>query len=166
MNTLLKIVVCAAALQAATAIAAEPNAPTTTAAAQQVTRAGTQASIVAPPVHFTGQPPRIDPLWAANAEIGASGDLVTFEAGTRSDWHSHPKGQYLVVETGVGLTQQWGEPVQVIRPGDVVWCPPGVKHWHGATATTAVTILTITGTVDDKNVTWMEKVGDAQHDPR
>lgn len=135
-----------------------------TAAAQQITRAGTQASIVAPPAHFAGQPPRIDPLWPANGDINATGDLVTFEPGAHSDWHTHPAGQYLVVESGVGLTQQWGKPMQTIRPGDVVWCPPGVKHWHGATPTTAVTILTITGTVDGKNVTWMEKVSDAQYD--
>lgn len=142
---------------------AEPAAAKATAAAQQITHAGTQPSIVAPPAHFTGQPPRIDPLWPANGDINASGALVTFEPGTHSDWHTHPAGQYLVVESGVGLTQQWGKPVQVIRPGDVVWCPPGVKHWHGATPTTAVTILTITGTVDGNNVTWMEKVTDAQN---
>lgn len=152
-------------LGASAQAAAEPPAPTT-ATAQQITRAGTQASIVAAPAHFTGQPPRIDPLWPANHDINATGDLVTFEPGAHSDWHTHPKGQYLVVESGVGLTQQWGKPVQVIRPGDVVWCPPGVKHWHGATTSTAVTILTITGTVDGKNVTWMEKVTDAQYKAR
>ncbi|MCC3261927.1 cupin domain-containing protein, partial [Paenibacillus polymyxa] len=109
---------------------------------------------------------RIDPVWPADKNINASGGLVTFEPGARSAWHTHPAGQRLVVTSGVGLTQEWGKPVQVIRPGDVVWCPPGVKHWHGAAPGTAMTHLAITGTVDGKNVTWMEKVTDAQYNAR
>lgn len=162
MNKLLKMMLCAAALQATVAMAAEPQ-PTTAPAAQQITRAGSQPSIMGPAQYFSGQPARIDPLWPANKSIHASGAYVTFEAGSRSNWHTHPAGQFLVVVSGVGLTQQWGKPVQVIRPGDVVWCPPGVKHWHGATPTTAVTILTVSGMVDRKNVIWMEPVTDEQY---
>ena len=92
--------------------------------------------------------------------------MVTFEPGARSAWHTHPAGQRLVVISGVGLTQEWGKPVQVIRPGDVVWCPPGVKHWHGAASATAMTHLAVTGTVDGKNVKWMEKVSDEQYNAR
>lgn len=133
-------------------------------ATQQITRTGTKPSIIGPAQYFSGQPARIDPLWPANRSIHASGAYVTFEAGSRSHWHTHPAGQWLVATSGVGLTQEWDKPVQVVHPGDVVWCPPGVKHWHGATPTTAVTFLTITGTVDGKNVNWMEKVTNEQYD--
>lgn len=75
---------------------------------------------------------------------------MTFEPGARSAWRTHPNGQYLAVTSGVGLVQEWDKPVQIICPGDVVWCPPGVKHWHGAPARTAMTHLAITGTVDGK----------------
>lgn len=160
----LRIAVCAAAINVTAAGAAEPlaNAPTS---GQEITRVGTQAAISAPSAYFTGVA-RIDPLWPVNNDINASGALVTFEPGARSAWHTHPQGQYLVVESGVGLTQEWGKPVQIIRPGDVVWCPPGVKHWHGAAPTTAMTHLAITGTVDGKNVNWMEKVSDEQYSAR
>lgn len=110
------------------AAAPQTDAP---AAAQAITRAGAQPSSAGPAEFFTGRV-RIDPAWPADAAINASGAYVTFEPRARSAWHTHPAGQRLVVISGVGLTQQWGQPVQVIRPGDVVWCPPGVKHWHGA----------------------------------
>jgi quercetin dioxygenase-like cupin family protein len=106
------------------------------------------------------------PVWPADKNINASGGLVTFEPGARSVWHTHPVGQRLVVVSGVGLTQEWGKPVQEIRPGDAIWCPPGIKHWHGAAPTTAMTHLAVTGTVDGKNVTWMEKVTDEQYNAR
>ena len=145
----------------ALAAAQTPNAP----AAQQITRAGTQASTVGPSDWFTGRV-RVDPLWAADSNIHVSGLWVTFEPGARSAWHTHPIGQRLVVISGQGLTQEWGKPVQVIRPGDVVLCPPGVKHWHGAGPTTAMTHMAVTGTLDGKNVTWMEKVSDQQYAAR
>ncbi|MQU51274.1 cupin domain-containing protein, partial [Pseudomonas sp. FSL A6-1183] len=85
---------------------------------------------------------------------------------SRSAWHTHPAGQRLVVVSGVGLTQEWGKPVQQIHPGDVVVCPPGVKHWHGAAADGAMTHLAVTGSVDGKSVTWMEKVTDEQYQSR
>ncbi|MDW3682772.1 cupin domain-containing protein [Cupriavidus sp. CV2] len=135
--------------------------------AQQITPAGTQRSVVGSSDFFTvtGRV-RVDPVWPADKNINASGGLVTFEPAARSAWHTHPAGQRLLVVSGLGLTQQWGKPIQEIRPGDVVWCPPGVKHWHGASAGVAMTHLAITGNVDGKNVTWMEKVTDEQYNAR
>jgi quercetin dioxygenase-like cupin family protein len=92
-----------------------------------------------------------------------SGAYVTFEPGARSAWHTHPAGQHLIVTSGVGWTQEWGGPVTETRTGDVVWCPPGVKHWHGAKPTTAMTHVALTGTAGGKNVDWLEKVSDEQY---
>ena len=133
--------------------------------AQQITRSADQVSTAGPEDYFTGQV-RVDPLFAASDEIKASAAYVTFEPGARSAWHTHPAGQRLVVVSGVGLTQEWGKPVQQIHPGDVVVCPPGIKHWHGAAPEGAMTHLAFTGTVDGKNVTWMEKVTDEQYQAR
>lgn len=135
------------------------------AGAQEIAPAGSQASVAGPAEFFTGRV-RVDPVWPADANINASGAWVTFEPGARSAWHTHPAGQRLVVLSGVGLTQEWGKAVQVIRPGDVVWCPPGVKHWHGAAASTAMTHLAVTGTRDGKNVDWLEKVSNEQYSAR
>lgn len=132
---------------------------------QTVTRAGSQPPTKGPAEYFIGNV-RVDPLFPANEWAPYSGAYVTFEPGARSAWHTHPAGQRLVVVSGVGLTQEWGKPVQEIRPGDVVWCPPGVKHWHGAVPTVAMTHLAVTGTVDGKNVIWMEKVTDEQYNAR
>ena len=132
---------------------------------QQITRAGSQPSSVGPEANFTGRV-RVDMIWPADGGINASGGLVTFEPGARSAWHTHPAGQRLVVVSGVGLTQEWGKPVHEIRPGDVVWCPPGIKHWHGATSTNAMTHLAVTGTTNGKHVDWMEKVSDEQYNAR
>ena len=132
---------------------------------QEIIPVGTQPSTVGPPEWFTGRV-RVDPVWGADTHINASGAWVTFEPGARSAWHTHPIGQRLVVVSGQGLTQEWGKPVQVLRPGDVVVCPPGVKHWHGAGPTTAMTHLAVTGTLDGKNVTWLEKVSDQQYSAR
>jgi quercetin dioxygenase-like cupin family protein len=156
------VVACAAMLPAAMAFADEH---VVNVAQQQIIPAGGQSSSVGPAAFFTGRV-RVDPLSPAGGSINASSAYVTFEPEARSAWHTHPKGQYLVVTSGVGLTQEWEKPVQFIRPGDVLWCPPGVKHWHGAGPTTAMTHLAITGTVDGKNVNWMEKVSDAQYNAR
>jgi quercetin dioxygenase-like cupin family protein len=164
MHSFLKLALCATALQATLALAAEPQT-NTSAGAQQITRAGDQPSAAGPAEFFTGRV-RVDPVWPADTNINASGGLVTFEPGARSAWHTHPAGQRLVVTSGVGLTQEWGRPMQVIRPGDVVWCPPGIKHWHGAAPTVGMTHLAVTGTVDGKNVEWMEKVTDEQYNAR
>ena len=134
----------------------------TAAQQQQIARAGSQPSATGPDAYFTGRV-RVDPVWPAGTDITASGAHVTFEPGARSAWHTHPKGQQLVIVSGVGRTQQWGGPVQELRAGDVVWCPPDVKHWHGASPTSAMTHLAVTGSADGKNVEWLEKVSDAQY---
>lgn len=162
-KSLPQAVLCA--LVAQSSIAGAADAADTGKRAQQITRAGTQHSVPGPDAFFTGRA-RIDPVWPASDHINASGGLVTFEPGSRSAWHTHPAGQQLVVVSGVGLTQEWGKPVQEIRPGDVIWCPPGVKHWHGAAPHTAMTHLAVTGTVDGRNVEWMEKVSDDQYNAR
>lgn len=130
--------------------------------AQTITRAGSQASLPGPADYFTGRV-RIDPVWPASDSLAASGALVTFEPGARSAWHTHPQGQRLVVISGSGFTQAWGQPVQRLQPGDVVWCPPGIKHWHGAAPTIAMTHLAVTGTQAGRNVDWLEQVSDAQY---
>lgn len=142
--------------------AAETPAPRSP-AAQNIAVAGSQHSIAGPEAFFSGRA-RIDPLYAANENVNTSGAYVTFEPGARSAWHTHPKGQYLVVTGGVGLTQEWGQPAQQIKPGDVVWCPPGIKHWHGAGLFTALTHIAVTPSNEQgKNVDWMEKVSDSQY---
>jgi quercetin dioxygenase-like cupin family protein len=129
-----------------------------------ITRAGSQASSSkAPAQYFTGSV-RIDPLFSAIAPSNSSGAWVTFEPDARSAWHTHPRGQVLVVTAGVGRVQRWGGPVQEIRPGDVIWTPPGVKHWHGASPTTAMTHIAIQEFANGKNVEWMEKVSDEQYE--
>ena len=92
-----------------------------------------------------------------------SGGHVTFEPGARSAWHTHPLGQTLIVTSGLGWAQAEGGPIEEIRPGDVVWFPPGLKHWHGATPTTAMTHIAITEFQNGKNVDWLEKVSDEQY---
>lgn len=129
---------------------------------QTIVRAGSQPSSKGPAENFTGNV-TVTPLFPADASAPYSGGYVTFEAGARSAWHTHPAGQRLVVTAGVGRTQEWGGKVREIKAGDVVWCPPGVKHWHGAAPTTAMTHLAVTGTVDGRNVAWLEKVGDEQY---
>jgi quercetin dioxygenase-like cupin family protein len=129
---------------------------------QTISRAGSQASIKGPAEYFTGNV-RIDPLFPANDSAHFSGAYVTFEPGARSAWHIHPTGQHLLVTAGVGRTGEWGGTVEEIKTGDVIWCPPGVKHWHGASPTTAMTHIALTGTVNGKNVEWMEKVTDEQY---
>lgn len=130
---------------------------------QSISRAGTQAPTDGASEYFTGRV-RIEPLSPADGDINASTACVSFEPGARSAWHTHPRGQRLIVTAGIGLTQEWGKPVQEIHPGDVVSCPPDVKHWHGASATTAMTHIAVTGCdADGKNVTWMEKVSDEQY---
>ena len=99
----------------------------------------------------------------ADTPARVSGGTVAFESGARTAWHTHPLGQILIVTAGVGWVQRWDGPVQVIRPGDVVWVPPGVKHWHGATATTSMAHIAISERLDGKSVDWMEKVSDAQY---
>lgn len=128
----------------------------------EITRAGSQPSRSGPAEYFTGSV-RVDPLFQPVEPQRASGALVTFEPGARTAWHTHPLGQTLVVTAGCGWVQQWGGPVQMIRPGDVVRIPPGQKHWHGATATTGMAHIAIQEQRDGKTVEWMEKVSDEQY---
>jgi quercetin dioxygenase-like cupin family protein len=129
---------------------------------QTITPAGSQPAAQGPVAYFTGNV-KVEPLFPANDLTPVSGAYVTFEPGARSAWHTHPAGQHLVVTAGLGWTQVWGGPIVEIRPGDVVWCPPGVKHWHGASPAASMTHLALTGTVNGKNVEWMEKVTDDQY---
>jgi quercetin dioxygenase-like cupin family protein len=130
----------------------------------EITRNGSQPSARGPADWFTGQT-RIDPLFQASEPARVTGANVTFEPGARTAWHTHPLGQTLIVTSGLGRVQVWGGPIEEIRPGDVVWFPPHVKHWHGATATTAMTHIAIQEALDGKAVDWMEHVTDAQYQP-
>ena len=142
---------------ASRALAAEANKTS-----QTILRAGSQGSFNGPAEFFTGNV-RVDRLFPANESAHFSGAYVTFEPGARSAWHTHPTGQHLIVTAGVGRTQAWGGPIEEITAGDVIWCPPQVKHWHGASPTTAMTHIALTGTINGNNVAWMEKVTDEQY---
>lgn len=152
---------CAAASLAGSAVAIASEA----AVGQHVARAGSQEATLGPANRFIGKV-SVEPLFAADADINASAAYVTFEPGARSAWHRHPAGQRLVVVSGAGLTQEWGKPIQEVHPGDVMVCPPGIKHWHGAGPATAMTHLAITGTADGERVEWMEQVSDEQYSAR
>ena len=127
----------------------------------ELKRAGSQPSMKGPADWFTGTV-RIDPLFDAPEPARVAGATVTFEPGARTAWHTHPLGQTLIVTAGCGWTQCEGEERVEIRAGDVIWCPPGHKHWHGATETTAMTHIAIQEALDGKNVEWLEKVTDEQ----
>ena len=128
----------------------------------EIKRVGWQASAKGPSEWFTGSV-RIDPLFQAPDPALVSGANVTFEPGARTAWHTHPLGQTLIVTAGCGLAQRAGGPIEEIRPGDVVWFPPGEKHWHGAAPTTAMTHIAIQEALEGKVVNWMEKVSDQQY---
>jgi len=128
----------------------------------EIKRSGSQASNKGPADWFTGMV-RIDPLFPVSAPARTAANSVTFEPGARTAWHTHPLGQTLLVTSGCGWTQREGGPVEEIRPGDVVCFAPGEKHWHGATATTAMTHIAIQEQLEGKVVDWMEKVSDEQY---
>ena len=130
-----------------------------------IKRSGSQPSAKGPAEYFTGTV-RIDPLFEAYEPARTSGASVTFEPGARTAWHTHPLGQTLIVTAGCGLVQRWGGAIEPIRPGDVVWFEPGEKHWHGATATTAMTHIAIQEWLDGKPVDWLEQVSDEQYNGR
>ena len=127
-----------------------------------IQRAGSQASMQGPEDWFTGTV-RIDPLFQAPDPARVGGATVTFEPGARTAWHTHPLGQTLIVTAGVGRVQRAGGPIEEIRPGDVVWFPPGEKHWHGAGPKTAMTHIAIQESLDGKAVDWLEHVSDEQY---
>lgn len=154
MHSIKSITMIVLMLAAAGVLAEEPK--------QTISRSEARPQVDAPAQYFTGHV-RITPQFDPNTVAPIAGGYVSFEPGARSAWHTHPTGQRLLVTSGVGLTQVWGGPVVEVHAGDVIWCPPGVKHWHGASPTQAMTHLALTGTVDGKNVVWMEKVTDEQY---
>ena len=127
-----------------------------------IKRSGSQPSAVGPEAYFTGAV-RVEPLFQPHEPARTVGASVTFEPGARTTWHTHPLGQTLIVTSGCGRAQRWGGPVEEIRAGDVIWFPPGEKHWHGAAPTTAMTHIAIQEQQNGKTVDWLEKVTDAQH---
>jgi len=127
-----------------------------------IKRNGSQPSGMAPADYFTGAV-RVDPLFQAPAPARVTGASVTFEPGARTAWHTHPLGQTLIVTAGRGRVQRDGGPIEEIRPGDVVWFPPGEKHWHGAMPTTAMTHIAVQEALNGNTVDWLEQVSDAQY---
>ncbi len=127
-----------------------------------IKRNGSQPSGKGPADNFTGAV-RVDGRFQAPDPARVSGASVTFEPGARTAWHSHLLGQILIVTSGRGWVQHWGGPIEEIQPGDVIWIPLGVKHWHGATPTTAMTHIAIVERLEGKSTDWMEKVSDEQY---
>ncbi|MBR0663339.1 cupin domain-containing protein [Roseomonas hellenica] len=128
----------------------------------EILHPGSQPSGTGPAAYFTGTV-RIDSRFQRDAPARIGGAIVSFEPGARTAWHTHPLGQTLIVTAGFGWAQREGSEVQEIRPGDIVWFAPGEKHWHGATATSAMTHVAIAEALDGKSVDWMEQVSDAQY---
>lgn len=128
----------------------------------EIKRVGSQPSSKGPADWFMGTV-RIDPLFETKEPARAGGASVTFEPGARTAWHTHPLGQILIVTAGCGRAQRWGSPIEEIRPGDVVWFPPAVKHWHGASPKNAMTHIAIQESLEGKVVDWMEHVTDEQY---
>jgi len=128
----------------------------------EIKRIGSQPSRKGSAEYFTGSV-RVDPLFQAPDPARLSAASVTFEPGARTAWHTHPLGQTLIITWGCGWVQREGDPVEEVRPGDIVWFPPGEKHWHGATPTTGMTHIAVQELLNGKNVDWMEKVGDEQY---
>jgi quercetin dioxygenase-like cupin family protein len=128
----------------------------------KIMRSGSRSSSQGPTEWFTGAV-RIDPLLETEAPARAAGALVTFEPGSRTAWHTHPLGQTLIVTSGSGLVQRDGGPIEAVHPGDVIWFAPGEKHWHGATATTAVMHIAIQEALEGRAVDWQEHVTDEQY---
>ncbi|MDZ7363606.1 MAG: carboxymuconolactone decarboxylase family protein [candidate division KSB1 bacterium] len=162
VTTIMLLSLLASASAQSNQTGAAPSASAQDSQTIKITRRGSQPSRLGPAENFTGSV-RIDPLFQANAPARAAGSLVTFEPGARSAWHSHPLGQILIVTAGTGRVQRWGDPVDEIRQGDVVWIPPGQKHWHGAAPNSSMAHIAISEALDGKTVEWMEKVSDTQY---
>ena len=128
----------------------------------EIKRTGSQPSGKGPAEYFTGSV-RVDPLANPPAPARVVVASVTFEPGARTAWHTHPLGQTLLVTAGCGWAQRWGGPVEEIRPGDAIWIPPGEKHWHGASPSTAMTHIAIQEHLDGKTAEWLEQVTDEQY---
>jgi quercetin dioxygenase-like cupin family protein len=128
----------------------------------EVSPNGTRKTVLGPQANFTGNV-MVDSYFGANEHLPQTGGLVTFLPGARSAWHTHPAGQMLIVTSGTGWVREEGGKKHEIKPGDVVWCPPSVKHWHGATSSTSMSHIALSNVREGKNVTWMEKVSDEQY---
>jgi quercetin dioxygenase-like cupin family protein len=128
----------------------------------KITRSGTLPSMKGNADWFSGSV-RVDPVFPVNDPSRVSAGHVTFEPGARSAWHTHPLGQTLIISSGLGWVQEEGGPIEEVRTGDVIWFPPGLKHWHGASPTNGMTHYAIQESLDGKNVEWMEKVSDEQY---
>lgn len=128
----------------------------------EITPNGSRPSAKGAAENFTGSV-IVTPLFGATAHTQVTAGHVTFEPGARSAWHTHPAGQILIITSGVGWVQEWNGEKREVRPGDVIWTPPGVKHWHGATATNGMSHIAIQEVVDGKNVDWLEQVSDEQY---
>jgi quercetin dioxygenase-like cupin family protein len=128
----------------------------------EINRNGSRPSGNGPAEWFTGAV-RVDPLFQPRDPARAGGAHVTFEPGARTAWHTHPLGQTLIITSGLGWVQREEGPIEEVRPGDVVWFPPGLKHWHGATPTTAMSHIAVQESLNGSPVTWLEKVTDDQY---
>jgi len=128
----------------------------------EIKRSGSRPSGRGPAEYFTGAV-RVDPLFEAPEPARARGAHVTFEPGARTAWHTHPLGQTLIVTSGRGLAQRWGGPIEEILPGDVIWFPPGEKHWHGAAPETAMSHIAVHEALNGSTVDWLEHVSDDQY---
>ena len=128
----------------------------------KIIRNASNPSVTGPESYFSGKV-RIDSPFSASAPARVGGAIVTFEPGARTAWHTHPLGQTLIVTQGQGWIQKEGEAVETINPGDIVWIPENVKHWHGATRHTAMTHIAIAESLDGSPVTWLEKVSEAEY---
>jgi quercetin dioxygenase-like cupin family protein len=152
MRNILATVIALAALGAVPAFADK----------MEIVPNGSRPTSKGPTEYFAGSV-AVDPLYAANESTHSTGGLVTFSPGARSAWHTHPAGQVLIVTSGTGWVQEEGGKKREIKPGDVIWTPPGVKHWHGATASNGMSHIAITNILNGKNVDWMEQVSDEQY---
>jgi len=160
--TVLTITIMSLMLFALVVSKAQTSVPQTPPSSIRITRSDSLQPKKASADYFTGAV-QVQELFPADDPSRTSGGKVTFEPGARSAWHTHPLGQILIVTDGTGWVQQWGGPIQEIRKGDVVRIPAGVKHWHGATPTTAMTHIAIQEQLNGKAVKWMEKVRDEQY---
>ena len=160
--TVLTITIMSLMLFALAVSKAQTSVPQTPPSSIRITRSDSLQPKKASAEYFTGAV-QVQELFPADDPSRTSGGKVTFEPGARSAWHTHPLGQILIVTDGTGWVQQWGGPIEEIRKGDVIWIPPAVKHWHGATPTTAMTHIAIQEQLNGKAVEWMEKVSDEQY---
>jgi 4-carboxymuconolactone decarboxylase len=160
MKILVFSVLAASVWRASIAVAQAP-APTHNASIE-ISSAASRTSTTGAPNNFTGHA-QVEQLFPARGPSRLTGGVVIFEPGARSAWHTHPLGQILIITAGTGLVQQWGGPIRIMRTGDVVWIPAGVKHWHGASPESSVTQIAIQEVLDGKNVDWLEPVTDQQY---